>query len=54
MCQFVYLEVEYGNNAKILNRATLCMTTTQGENNEFLHYNVHPLYGLTHTIATQK
>ena len=31
---------------------TLCMTARQGENNEYMHYDVHNLYGHTEAIAT--
>ncbi|XP_064607330.1 maltase-glucoamylase-like [Liolophura sinensis] len=31
---------------------TLCMTVRQGENGEYLHYNVHNLYGWSQTLPT--
>ncbi|XP_054158560.1 sucrase-isomaltase, intestinal-like [Oppia nitens] len=44
----------YGNGVRELGHKTLCMTTKQGDHNEYLHYDVHSLYGLTETMATQK
>jgi len=39
---------------KRLSDKTICMTTKQGDNGEFLHYDVHSLYGYTEAIATKK
>jgi hypothetical protein len=49
-----YLEDNYVNGVKNLSYKTLCMVATQGENNEFMEYDVHSLYGLSEMIATQK
>jgi len=37
-----------------LSDKTICMATKFGENGEYLHYNVHNLYGQTQAIATQR
>lgn len=31
---------------------TICMKSLQGENDEYIHYDVHNLYGLTQTKPT--
>ena len=35
-----------------LSDKTLCMIGRQGENNEYMHYDVHNLYGLSESIPT--
>lgn len=35
-----------------LSDKTLCMTAVQGENNEYKHFDVHNLYGLTESVPT--
>ena len=40
--------------AKSMTRRTICMTTRQGDNKEYRHYDVHSLYGLSQMITTQK
>ncbi len=42
------------NNKNQLSDFTTCMTTLQGENNEYMHYDVHSLYGFSETKATVK
>jgi hypothetical protein len=37
-----------------LSNRTLCMTGVQGENDEFKHYDVHSLYGLSMAIPSQR
>ena len=37
-----------------LSEKTICMASNFGENDEFLHYEVHNLYGYSHAMATQK
>jgi len=39
---------------KRLSDKTICMITKQGDDGEFLHYDVHSLYGYTEAIATKK
>ncbi len=36
-----------------LSEKTICMASLAGENDEYLHYEVHNLYGYSHAIATQ-
>ncbi|EFX87690.1 hypothetical protein DAPPUDRAFT_312136 [Daphnia pulex] len=36
-----------------LSEKTICMASNFGENDEFLHYEVHSLYGYSHAMATQ-
>ncbi|CAG2100956.1 unnamed protein product [Medioppia subpectinata] len=43
----------YENYTK-LSDGTICMCSIQGENGEYSHSDVHSLYGLTESIATQK
>ena len=33
---------------------TICMTTTQGDSNQYLQYEVHNLFGYSQAIATQR
>jgi hypothetical protein len=35
-----------------LNDKTICLSTTQGENGIYKHYDVHNLYGYSETIPT--
>lgn len=44
----------YDTDKKVnkLSDKTLCMTGLQGEKGEYLHYDVHNLYGLTESIPT--
>ncbi|CAG2105630.1 unnamed protein product [Medioppia subpectinata] len=46
----------YGSsqNYTKLSDGTICMCSIQGENGEYNHSDVHSLYGLTESIATQK
>ncbi|CAG2113294.1 unnamed protein product, partial [Medioppia subpectinata] len=44
----------WGGTGKQLSQQTICMTTTQGDNEEYSHYDVHSLYGVGGIIATQK
>ncbi|XP_059472228.1 maltase-glucoamylase-like [Neocloeon triangulifer] len=37
-----------------LNDKTICLTTTQGDNGIFRHYDVHNLYGYSETIPTSR
>jgi hypothetical protein len=37
-----------------LSEKTICMASNFGENDEFLHYEVHSLYGYSHAMATQR
>ena len=37
-----------------LSAKTICMASLFGENNEYLHYEVHNLYGYSHAIATYR
>ncbi|CAG2105314.1 unnamed protein product [Medioppia subpectinata] len=37
-----------------LSEKTICMASTQGDNEQSSHYDVHSLYCLTETISTQK
>lgn len=41
----------YRDNNKLSDK-TLCMNGIQGEKDEFIHFNVHNLYGLTESIPT--
>lgn len=36
-----------------LSEKTICMASRFGENDEYLHYDVHNVYGYSHAIATQ-
>ena len=40
------------SGTKRISDKTICMKTLQGENDEFLHYDVHNLYGLTQSQPT--
>ncbi|XP_054167613.1 sucrase-isomaltase, intestinal-like [Oppia nitens] len=45
----------YGNgNVTHLGQKTVCMCTVQGENDEYLNYDVHSLYGYSESVVTQK
>ena len=35
-----------------LNTKTVCMNAVQGENDEYLHYDVHSLYGWSESRPT--
>ena len=41
----------HGNETRLSDK-TICMTTEQGENNEYKHYDVHNIYGLTQSLPT--
>jgi alpha-glucosidase (family GH31 glycosyl hydrolase) len=41
-------------NIKRMSDMTLCMSGLQGEADEFIHYNVHNLYGWSQTEPTLK
>jgi hypothetical protein len=43
----------YGNKERISDK-TLCMRGLQGESDEFIHYNVHNLYGWSQSRPTLK
>lgn len=43
----------FGETRRISDK-TLCMRGIQGENNEFIHYDVHNLYGWSQTEPTLK
>ncbi len=42
---------QYGDETLISDK-TICMTTVQGEKNQFKHYDVHNLYGWSQTEPT--
>lgn len=44
---------QYGNDTRISDK-TICMRGIQGDEDEFIHYNVHSLYGWSQTEPTLK
>ncbi|CAF1057718.1 unnamed protein product [Brachionus calyciflorus] len=47
------IATHYGKDTRISDK-TLCMRGIQGDNNEFIHYDVHNLYGWSQTEPTLK
>ncbi len=45
------IATQYSNETRISDK-TLCMRGLQGENDEFIHYDVHNLYGWSQTEPT--
>ena len=48
-----YLPIVAKNtNSKRISDKTICMRALQGENDEYIHYDVHSLYGWTQSKPT--
>jgi hypothetical protein len=54
MILFIFAILESGRQGPTdrLNDKTICLSTTQGENGIYKHYDVHNLYGYSETIPT--
>ncbi|XP_077549181.1 lysosomal alpha-glucosidase-like [Haemaphysalis longicornis] len=53
----LYVPVAYRNeegNATQLRNGTLCMSAAFGERQRYRHYDVHNIYGWSHSLATQR
>jgi hypothetical protein len=45
------LATQYGSETRISDK-TICMINLQGQNNEYMHYDVHNLFGWSQTEPT--
>ncbi|KAL3869416.1 hypothetical protein ACJMK2_042100, partial [Sinanodonta woodiana] len=51
MASFAY-DDQAKNRTAMLSDKTICMAARQGHNNEYMHYDVHSLYGWSQTLST--
>ena len=54
VCRLFVTVAAHTGTVKRLSDKTICMNTRQGNNGEYLHYDVHSLYGYSEAIATEK